>query len=161
MARELELVCFDTGIYVAAVLRRLPTNRHLAPRMTAAAAAGAFRLLVLDGVVEEYRRIADREHSLGRAEDDSIRFLEACPYCEWPASPPPEVIEKEHPRFLEVIPHVADARIAVEVAAFEPDYFVHCNPSDWSSRANTMCRTEVVTIRGYLRRHGINMPTGR
>jgi hypothetical protein len=155
---SLEIVAFDTGIYAAAVLRQLPLGRHLAARMVQAARAGAFKLLVLDGVIAEYSAIANRESDRMGADDRLLEFLLACPHVDWPDSPSEALIERDYRKFLPVVPHHADARIAVELAVFAPDYFVHSNSPDWSSAADVMCRTRVRTIVEYLEEHGIEVP---
>jgi hypothetical protein len=155
---DLEVVAFDTGVYVAGILRGLPPGRHLAARMIQAARAGAFQLLVLDGVVAEYLNVASREDRRQQGEELLLEFLQACPHCDWPGSPSEAEIDRTYTRFLPYVPDPEDARIAVEVSAFQPDYFIHCNPPHWSSAADAVCGTRVRRISEWLEAHGIPVP---
>ena len=153
---RLRVACFDTGIYVAALIRRLPPQKHLASLVLEAARLRAFRVLMLDSVFEELISIAQREGCRNRFEEELIEFLAACD-ADWPRRS-----NVEQPKSPELIlprlKHINDLEIAYEVQQHKPDFFIHCNPEHWSSALDEVLGTKVVTPREFLIIHGITPP---
>jgi hypothetical protein len=153
---EPEFVAFDTGIYVAGILRRLPPERHLASQIVELAREGLFCLVILRGVVREYLQVAARGGEYDRGRNAFDEFLSECgiePYVE-PALDP-ALIRAEQAPYTARLRHEHDAPIAVELARCRPDYFVHSNSEHWGPGLNELLGTRVVTCREYLQAHGI------
>jgi hypothetical protein len=153
---RLRIACFDTGIYVAGLMRRLPPQKHLGSVVLEAARLGAFRVLMLDPVYDELLSLAQREGCRTDFEQELIEFLAECD-TDWPARS-----KIERPRSPELIlpglRHINDLEIAYEVQHHKPDFFIHGNPEHWSSALNHLLGTNVVTPREFLLIHGIAPP---
>lgn len=151
-----ERVALDAGIYVAGLMRELPPERHLGSTIVQFARERAFRLVVLDSVVNELVSIADREGTLQGIES---RFLDLLIECdtewEWRKQKPDGNTRRS---ILSRLRHLNDLPIALELAACTPDWFIHSNPEHWTGALDELLGTTVVTPREFLLAHGINPP---
>ena len=148
-----ERVALDAGIYVAGLIRNLPPERHLGATILHLARKRAFRLVVLNSVVNELIGIADREGLLPTFEREFLDLLSECDV-EWVTRKNRD--EAEYRRsILRRLRHVNDLPVALEVVSANPDFFIHSNPDHWTSALDSLLGTSVMTPREYLLAHGI------
>jgi hypothetical protein len=153
---RLDLVAFDSGIYHAGLLRgTLGADENLCPLILELARRGAFRVLVLNTVVDELCRWAGEAGRRAGVEGQLLAFLEQC-HAEWPKGLRENDFSAQEARFHAMLRHRADATVAVEVWRHQPDYLVHCNPRHWGRLTDgSLGSVMVVGPRSFLREIGI------
>jgi hypothetical protein len=123
-------VAFDTGIFVAGLLLAKAIGRSPASAVVDAARRKRFRIVVLPTVLEELGDIAVRRGCSDEWREALLALFEECQY----DSAAPIALEVDRQRaspLLSALRHGADVKVAMEVAAARPDYFIHRNPDHW------------------------------
>jgi hypothetical protein len=153
---SLELVGFDTGFYVSGFLELGSEGvPNLCQCIMKFATKHVFRLLVLEGVLEEFREVCKRKERESVFDNELREFLAQC-LTVTASAPSLERVEQEGAPFWVKMRHGNDVPIAIAVRDAGPDRFVHSNPDHWKpSLKDLLGGVRVVHVVDFCRHLGI------
>lgn len=153
---SLELIGFDTGFYVSGFLE-LGANEepNLCECIIKFAKKHVFRVLILEGVLEEFKGVCKKKERESVFDNELQEFINQCITVRIGA-PSLERVEQEGAPLLAKMRHGNDVPIAIAVRDAKPDRFVHSNPDHWKpSLKDLLGGVRVVHILEFCRQLGI------